>query len=106
MLSRSIAQASRVVGGGLFRQNVPAMASRAASSAAQAQQAASSSATPQQSRSFSDRPKIDEPFVWDPEAHWKDPLFMDDQLTEDEIMIRDAAKKFTDEHLRTRVLFL
>lgn len=49
------------------------------------------------------RKKISEPFVWDAEQHWRDPLFLDEQLTEDEIMLRDAAKKYTDDFLRPRV---
>lgn len=34
---------------------------------------------------------VSEPFTWDPEQHWKDPLFLEDQLTEDEIMIRGTC---------------
>jgi glutaryl-CoA dehydrogenase len=35
--------------------------------------------------------------------NWPDPFFMDEQLTEDERMIRDAARAYADEKLLTRV---
>ncbi|CAD7938321.1 unnamed protein product [Amoebophrya sp. A25] len=47
--------------------------------------------------------KINEPFEWAPEEHWRDPLNLERELTESEILIRDAARKFTDSILRPRV---
>ena len=35
---------------------------------------------------------------------WEDPFFLDDQLTDDEIAIRDAARDYCQEKLMTRVL--
>ena len=35
---------------------------------------------------------------------WEDPFFLDDQLTEEEIAIRDAARDYCQEKLMTRVL--
>ena len=35
---------------------------------------------------------------------WEDPFFLDDQLTEEEIAIRDAARDYCQERLMTRVL--
>jgi len=40
-----------------------------------------------------------DPFEWDHNEHWKDPLCLNDQLTEEEVLIRDMARAFTDEHL-------
>ncbi len=38
-----------------------------------------------------------------PSFKWDDPLLLEDQLTEDEILIRDAAREFADRELRPRV---
>ena len=35
---------------------------------------------------------------------WEDPFFLDDQLTEEEIAIRDAARDYCQDKLMTRVL--
>eukprot|EP00397_Hematodinium_sp_SG-2012_P018786 GEMP01019261.1.p1 GENE.GEMP01019261.1~~GEMP01019261.1.p1 ORF type:complete len:429 (+),score=99.96 GEMP01019261.1:356-1642(+) len=45
-----------------------------------------------------------EPFEWDSDNHWRDALFIDDQLTEDERLIRDAAASFRENHLNHRIL--
>jgi len=45
-----------------------------------------------------------EPFEWDHERHWRDALFLDDQLTEDERLLRDAAAQFREASLTPRVL--
>merc|ERR1719210_629460 len=37
-----------------------------------------------------------DPFDWDPETHWRDPLLIEDRLTEEEILIRDATRQFCD----------
>jgi glutaryl-CoA dehydrogenase len=39
-----------------------------------------------------------------PEFQWEDPLFFDEQLTEEERMIRDAARSYCQEKLMPRVL--
>ena len=44
-----------------------------------------------------------EPFSWDSDVHWKDPLLLDSQLTEEETLIQEAARKFTEDSLRPRV---
>lgn len=36
--------------------------------------------------------------------HWEDPLLLEDQLSEEERMIRDAARAYCQENLQTRVL--
>jgi len=41
------------------------------------------------------RPGAD-PFPWDSEVHWRDALFLEDLLTEEEIMIKDETRKFCD----------
>mmetsp|Transcript_25484 Transcript_25484/g.64212 ORF Transcript_25484/g.64212 Transcript_25484/m.64212 type:complete len:487 (+) Transcript_25484:290-1750(+) len=46
---------------------------------------------------------IGEPFEWLPEEHWQDPLNLEESFTESEILIRDAARKFTENNLRPRV---
>ena len=43
--------------------------------------------------------KSDKPAAFD----WADPFRLESQLDEDERMIRDSARKFTDQHLMTRV---
>lgn len=45
-----------------------------------------------------------DPFEWDSEKHWKDPLFLDNQLTDDERLMRDTAKQFCEDQLMPRVL--
>ncbi len=35
---------------------------------------------------------------------WEDPLYIEDQLNDDERMLRDAARQFATEHLQTRVV--
>merc|ERR1711933_706357 len=40
-----------------------------------------------------------DPFDWDAESHWKDMLNLDERLTEDEILIKDAARQFCDSTL-------
>ena len=37
------------------------------------------------------------------EFNWQDPFYLDDQLTEDERLIRDSAKAYSQEKLQTRV---
>jgi len=49
-------------------------------------------------RSFAAKPGGD-PFEWDHHSMWQDMLNLEDRLTEDEIMIRDAAKDFAANHL-------
>jgi glutaryl-CoA dehydrogenase len=44
-----------------------------------------------------------EAFTWDSSLHWKDPLRFEDQLSEDERMLRESAEKFADAYLRPRV---
>ena len=39
--------------------------------------------------------KISEPFKWDAEQHWEDPFQYDDQLTDDEIMVRGKSENDT-----------
>ncbi|HEY8554555.1 MAG TPA: acyl-CoA dehydrogenase [Burkholderiales bacterium] len=39
-----------------------------------------------------------------PEFHWDDPLLLEEQLTQDERMIRDAVRKYCQESLMPRVL--
>ena len=38
------------------------------------------------------------------EFHWDDPLLLDDQLTEDERMVRDTARAYCQDKLMPRVL--
>src|ERR1700744_3842570 len=38
-----------------------------------------------------------------PQFHWDDPLLLDQQLTEDERAVRDAARAYCQERLRPRV---
>mmetsp|Transcript_22842 Transcript_22842/g.50095 ORF Transcript_22842/g.50095 Transcript_22842/m.50095 type:complete len:431 (+) Transcript_22842:50-1342(+) len=45
-----------------------------------------------------------DPFKWDHEVHWKDPFMIDDQLTEDERMLRDAAHAYCQQELLPKVL--
>lgn len=35
-----------------------------------------------------------DPFSWDPETNWRDMLMLEDQLEEEEILIRDATRQF------------
>lgn len=44
-----------------------------------------------------------DPFSWDSDSHWKDMLFIEDQLTEEEVLIKDTAKQFADEVLMPMV---
>jgi len=44
-----------------------------------------------------------DPFDWDAESHWKDYTFLDSQLTEDEVMIKDAAAQFAEAELMPMV---
>src|SRR3979411_1340771 len=37
-------------------------------------------------------------------SDWEDPFFLDDQLTEEEVAIRDAARDYCQDKLMTRVL--
>ena len=39
-----------------------------------------------------------------PALNWEDPFLLEDQLTEDERLIRDSARAYADESLATRVL--
>ena len=39
-----------------------------------------------------------------PEFNWEDPLFLDDQLTEEERMVRDSARDYCQAKLMTRIL--
>jgi len=48
------------------------------------------------------RPGAD-PFKWDSETHWQDPFRWQDQLTEDEVMIRDMAHDFCQRELLPEV---
>ncbi len=49
----------------------------------------------------------DKPFDPSPEAHapfsWEDPFYLEDQLTEDERMVRDTAKAYAQDKLMSRV---
>ena len=36
--------------------------------------------------------------------NWEDPLLLDQQLTEDERMVRESARQFAESKLRPRVL--
>ncbi len=36
--------------------------------------------------------------------HWEDPLLLDEQLSEEERMIRDAARAYCQENLQPRIL--
>ena len=38
-----------------------------------------------------------------PSFNWEDPFYMDDQLTEEEVLIRDTAREYAREHLLTLV---
>lgn len=44
-----------------------------------------------------------DPFSWDSQSHWKDMLFIEDQLTEEEVLIKDTARQFSDEVLMPMV---
>lgn len=44
-----------------------------------------------------------DPFSWDSDSHWKDMLFIEDQLTEEEVLIKDTARQFSDEVLMPMV---
>merc|ERR550514_299203 len=44
-----------------------------------------------------------DPFAWDFQSHWKDMLFIEDQLTEEEVLIKDTARQFSDEVLMPMV---
>ena len=35
---------------------------------------------------------------------WEDPLLLDSQLTEEELMLKKSVKSFADEKLKTRVI--
>ena len=52
-------------------------------------------------------PSADAPFDPSPEASapfsWEDPFFLDDQLSEDERMVRDSAKAYCQDRLMSRV---
>ncbi|MCW9036098.1 MAG: acyl-CoA dehydrogenase family protein, partial [Rhodospirillales bacterium] len=39
-----------------------------------------------------------------PSFKWDDPFFLDDQLTEDERMVRDHARDFCEDRLMPRIL--
>ena len=39
-----------------------------------------------------------------PALNWEDPLLLEDQLTEDERLVRDSARAYADEALATRIL--
>lgn len=39
-----------------------------------------------------------------PSFHWEDPLLLDNQLTDEERMVRDAAQAYSQDKLATRVL--
>ena len=39
-----------------------------------------------------------------PSFHWQDPLLLDQQLTEEERMVRDAAQAYAQDKLAPRVL--
>mmetsp|Transcript_158916 Transcript_158916/g.289743 ORF Transcript_158916/g.289743 Transcript_158916/m.289743 type:complete len:475 (+) Transcript_158916:104-1528(+) len=45
-----------------------------------------------------------DPFLWDSDKDWRDMLFLEDGFTEDEILIRDAARSFCNDTLMPRVL--
>ncbi|CAK8998323.1 unnamed protein product, partial [Durusdinium trenchii] len=45
-----------------------------------------------------------DPFDWDSETNWKDMLLLDSRLSEEERMIRDAAKHFAESELMPKVL--
>ena len=38
-----------------------------------------------------------------PSFKWDDPFFLDDQLTEEEVLIRDTARDYAQAKLQTRV---
>jgi glutaryl-CoA dehydrogenase len=44
-----------------------------------------------------------DPFEWDSEAHWRDMLFLEERLTEEEVMIKDATKQFCEASLLPRL---
>lgn len=44
-----------------------------------------------------------DPFTWDSNSHWKDMLNIEDQLTEEEVLIKDTARQFSEEVLRPMV---
>jgi glutaryl-CoA dehydrogenase len=45
-----------------------------------------------------------DPFKWDHEVHWKDPFMIEEQLSEDERMLRDAAHSYCQQELMPKVL--
>ncbi|MFL6712175.1 MAG: acyl-CoA dehydrogenase family protein, partial [Sulfurifustis sp.] len=49
-------------------------------------------------------PKLQAKGASAPIFHWDDPLLLEEQLTSDERMIRDAARKYCQDRLMTRVL--
>jgi glutaryl-CoA dehydrogenase len=55
-------------------------------------------------RSFADTKPGADPFEWDSETHWRDIFMLDSQFTEEEILIRDAARQFCDSKLMPIVL--
>jgi glutaryl-CoA dehydrogenase len=61
---------------------------------------------PAQIRSFEEKPMNAPDTKPQPKAQfqWDDPLLLDSQLTEDERMVRDAAARYAQEKLATRVL--
>lgn len=40
-----------------------------------------------------------DPFEWDSDSHWRDFLLLDEQLTEEEVLIKDETRKFCDQVL-------
>ncbi len=54
--------------------------------------------TPPQAAAVADKPVAPAAFAWD------DPFFLDEQLSEDERMIRDAARQYCQEQLMPRIL--
>merc|ERR1719150_1332150 len=40
-----------------------------------------------------------DPYEWDSNLHWRDPLLIDDRLTEEEILIKDATRQFCESTL-------
>merc|ERR1719502_1505995 len=56
-----------------------------------------------QSVAASVKPGAD-PFDWDSESHWRDVLMLDQQFTEEEILIRDTTRQFCESTLMPIVL--
>jgi len=44
-----------------------------------------------------------DPFEWDSDSHWKDMMFLNDQLHEEEVLIQDVAKQFAADVLMPKV---